>query len=251
MCPSEKDNTDGTIHGRAFQTTHWSIVLAAGGNNSVEAQTALAELCRTYWYPLYAFVRHRGYSVHDAKDLTQDYFVWLMEKERIAIADREKGKFRSFLLFCLKNFLEDQRDRRQALKRGGKALILSLDEITAESKYSEEPANHLSGEKLFERNWAMTVLEQAEERLRQEYAVSGKANVFDSLRECLTGERGSMPYKELAERLESSEGAIRVAVHRMRQRYRQVLREEIGRTVETPNEIDDEIRNLMSALSGG
>jgi RNA polymerase sigma factor (sigma-70 family) len=231
-----------------FATTRWTMVLAAQGSDSAPAGKALASLCESYWYPLYAFVRRRGHGSHDAQDLTQAFFEKLLEKNYLADVVREKGKFRTFLLASLKHFLANEWDRGQALKRGGGRVPLSLDDTEAEARYRLEPANHLSADWLFERRRALTLLDQVLARLKGEMEEAGKGDSFDVLKDCLTQGKGETSFAELGARLGISEGAARVAAHRLRKRYRAVLREEIAQTVAGPAEVDDEIRHLISVL---
>lgn len=225
------------------------MLAAARGSVSPCAAEAMAELCRVYWYPLYAYVRRRGYDVHEAEDLTQEFFLRLLAKNYLAAADREKGKFRAFLLASLKHFLANEWDRAEAQKRGGGQVILGLDTLSAESRYRLEPWHDLTPEKLFERQWALTVLDQVLGRLGAEsHVLDGRQAVFDRLKQFLTGSHRSASYAEVAAELEMTEGAVKVAVHRLRRRYRQLLRDEIAQTVAGPEEIDDEIRYLLSCL---
>jgi RNA polymerase sigma-70 factor (ECF subfamily) len=231
-----------------FAATRWTLVLtAARGSSSSLAADALAELCRVYWYPLYAFLRRRGNDPHDAEDLTQDFFAHLLAQQFLAKVDREKGKFRAFLLASLKNFLADARDRAQAQKRGGGRSPIPLDSLAAETRYRLEPATELTPEKLFEKQWALALLEQVLSRLQQEMAADGKAAMFDELQSVITGGR-SDTYAAIAEKLQMTEGAVKVAAHRLRRRYRELLREEIAHTVAGPEEVEDEIRYLLSCL---
>jgi RNA polymerase sigma-70 factor (ECF subfamily) len=232
-----------------FATTHWSLVLAARDRAEPGAADALGSLCALYWYPLYAYVRRGGYGADEAHDLTQEFFARLLEKDFLAGVDRGKGKFRSFLLAACKHFLANERDRDRARKRGGGRPILSLDAAGADSRYRAEPADELTPEKLFERRWALALLEGILHRLRLEHAVRGKGEVFDRLRGFLVGERQPGGYTGAAADLGLTEGAIKVAVHRLRQRYRELLREEIGRTVHDPGSIDEEVRALFAALA--
>jgi RNA polymerase sigma-70 factor (ECF subfamily) len=229
---------------RGFATTRWSLVLAAGTPGSADA---LAALSTTYWYPIYAFIRRSGCSAHDAEDLTQQFFARLLEKNFLAGADRAKGRFRSYLLGALKHFLANQRDRAAALKRGGGQMMAPLEGRSAEERYRHEPADELTPEKLFERRWALTVLEQALTRLRDEHAAAGKLDLFDRLKPALTGE---LPggFAELAAELGMTEGAVKAAVHRLRKRYREAMRAEIAQTVAREEEVEDEIRALFAAL---
>ncbi|HEY1859313.1 MAG TPA: sigma-70 family RNA polymerase sigma factor [Gemmataceae bacterium] len=239
---------NGPLAGQ-FVTTHWSVVLAAGDRESAVARAALADLCAAYWHPLYAFVRRLGYNAEQSQDLTQEFFTRLLEKDYLKAVDRERGKFRTFLLASFRHFLANEYDRATAQKRGGGKAILSLDFRASEERNRMEPAHALTAEKLYERRWALALLEQALARLRREFASSGRGDLFEALKVFLTGEKANVSHEQLARRLGMSEGAITVAVHRLRQRYREVLREEIGRTVNDPAEIDGEIRDLFAALS--
>jgi len=231
-----------------FATTHWTIVLNAGRSDSTRARDALAQLCQTYWYPLYAYIRRRGESPADAEDLTQGFFARLLEHNSLADVRREKGKFRSFLLASLNHYLSDQWDRQRAQKRG-QGRVISLEAAPAEARWSREPADTLTPDKLFERKWAMTVLEVIVQRLQREYESPGKGSLFMALRFSIAGEKADEPYAKLAADLGLKEPALRVSVHRLRQRYRQLLREEIARTVATEAEIDGEIQHLYRALA--
>lgn len=233
-----------------FRTTHWSVVLAARDRTSDEAQAALAALCQTYWYPLYAYVRRRGYEPADAEDLTQGFFERLLAKDYLGDLTPGLGRFRSFLLAALKHFLANAWDRGQARKRGGGCVILSLEDQDAERRYEFEPVDHGTPERLFERRWALTVLERVLGRLRGEYAASGKADLFDALKGCLSGGQGDGIYPRIAAQTGLKEGAARVAVHRLRRRYAEALRAEIVETVQDPAEAEDELRHFISVLSG-
>ena len=232
---------------QVFATTHWSVVLAAGQHGSAAAEEALEKLCRTYWYPLYAYIRRRGSNVHEAEDLTQEFFARLLDKNSLADIRREGGKFRSFLLTALKHFLINEWQQRQAAKRGGGKPIISLDELDAEKRYQFEPADIATPELLFERRWAATVLDQVLRRLRARYAADGQTELFEALQPCLTGAEKAPAYSELATRLDTTESAVKMAVHRLRKRYGECLREEIALTVNSPAEIEDEIRCLIAA----
>lgn len=232
-----------------FATTHWSLILAAGDSASTQHEPALSTLCQTYWFPLYAYLRRRGYSSHEAEDYTQGFFAGILERKGLQRADPKYGKFRSFLLASLKNFLADERDRARAQKRGGDKKVLSLDFDAAAGRYADAPAHGLSPEKLFERAWALTVLTGAAERLKAESAASGKQRLFDCLKVYLTAERDVVSYRRAAEKLNMTEGAVKVAVHRLRRRYRELVRDEIAQTVTTEAQIDEEIRDLFAALT--
>jgi RNA polymerase sigma-70 factor (ECF subfamily) len=234
--------------GSHFATTHWSLILAARDRAEPGSADALASLCGLYWYPLYAYIRRRGNRAEEAPDLTQEFFARLLEKDFLAAVDRGKGKFRSYLLAACNHFLANEHDRAVARKRGGGKPLLSLDAADAEDRYLAEPADDVAPEKLFERRWAMALLQHVMARLRADFETKGKSALFDRLRGFLAGEK-SMGYRQAAAELGLSEAAIKVQVHRLRARYRELLREEIGRTVGTPEEIDDEIRSLFAALA--
>jgi RNA polymerase sigma-70 factor (ECF subfamily) len=231
-----------------FLTTRWSLVAAARDADSPEARTALAELCEAYWYPLYAFVRRQGHSMEDAHDLTQEFFARLLEKDYLGEADRQKGKFRSFLLACCKHFLANEHDRAKALKRGGGVAIRSLDCGAAESRYSREPAHDLTPERLFERRWALVLLQNVFTRLRQEHEQAGKLKLFEQLKPFLAGDGPALRYAQAGQALGLTTGAVKVAVHRLRHRYRELVYEEIARTVDDPALVEAEIRDLFAAL---
>jgi RNA polymerase sigma-70 factor (ECF subfamily) len=232
-----------------FVTTHWSLVVSAGRNDTTHARNALEKLCRAYWFPIYAFVRRQGHGPHDAQDLTQEFFARVLGKDYFADADPSKGRFRSFLLASLKHFLANEWDKAKAQKRGGGQVMIPIDIKSAENSGGFEPADNLTAEKIFERRWALTLLEQVLRRLRAEYTRDGKENLFEQLKPTLTEVSRSVRYAEIATRLGTSEGAVKVAVHRLRQRYREVLRAEIADTVASPGEVEDEIRNLFAALA--
>ncbi len=233
-----------------FATTHWSMVVSAGGSHSSQSRRALATLCENYWFPLYAFVRRAGHSAEDAQDLTQEFFVRLLAKNYLAVADRQRGRFRSFLLGAMKHFLAKQRRRQSAQKRGGHRPVLSLDFHGGEDRYGLiEPADNLTPERLYERRWAMTLLDLVLGRLREEFRTAGKLELFDSLKQFLAGGTAMPTYLDVGEELGISEGAVKVAVHRLRRRYRKLLKEEIARTIDGPETLEDELRELMAALS--
>ena len=233
-----------------FVTTHWSVVLSARQKDSPQSAAALETLCRTYWYPLYAYVRRQGQSAPDAQDLTQGFFARLLQKDYLKAAAREKGRFRTFLIVALKRFLANEWDRVCAQKRGGGQPALSLDTELAEERYRIEPAESATADKIFERRWALTLLDRTMTRLREEFTVAGKAKEFERLKGCLTADRGDISYAEIAGALGQSEGTVRVAVHRLRKRFREIFREEIAHTVSSTEEIDEEVRYLMGVLAG-
>jgi DNA-directed RNA polymerase specialized sigma24 family protein len=230
-----------------FESTRWSLILAARDRGSSDARAALAELCQAYWYPLYAFIRHRGHDHDTAEDLTQGFFTRLLESNDLAHVDRAKGKFRAFLLAACAHFLANERDRQRSLKRGGDRGFLSIDRADAERCYGLEPVDRLTPEALFQRRWAMTLLDQTFDELRAEFRRTGQGERFEILKGTLTGDR--VAHADLAVQLNMTVGAVHVAVHRLRQRYREVLRARIAATVDDPSQIDDEIRDLFAALS--
>ena len=232
-----------------FTTTHWSVVLAARDMASPQADVALAELCRTYWYPLYAFVRRKGHGPHDAQDLTQAFFARLLEKNYVAQADRDRGRFRTFLLAALTHFLADEWDKTRRLKRGGDREMISFDAASAEERYRLEPIDQLDAAKLYERRGVTTLFDQVLARLEQEFRDAGKAELFDGLKSSLLAERDGASYAELGAQLGLKEDAVKQAVHRMRRRYRELFREEIAQTVAGPGEVDDELNYLFAVLS--
>ncbi len=229
-----------------FQTTRWSLVLTARDDARVDSEQALAELCQGYWQPLYAYVRRQGYGVEEARDLTQGYFLRLLEKRFLDDVEPEAGRFRAFLLVSLKHFLSSERER--ALKRGGGKSTISLDAEAAERRYRLEPVDHLTPEKVFERRWAQTVVDRALARLRELFEIDGKLREFELLRPHLIGDAARGSYREMADELNMSEGTVRVTVYRVRRRYGSLLREEVAQTVADPQEVDRELRDLLLAL---
>ena len=246
----ESDGEPGRAAPRIFATTHWSVIVAAGQGGSEPAQHALEALCRAYWFPIYVYVRRKGHGPDEAQDLTQEFFAQLIAKEHLRLADREKGKFRTFLLATLDYFLAREWSRAHRQKRGGEFTFISLDQQAPEERYRFEPADNDTPERKFLRNWALTVLLQALLALQSECEANGKGNLFQEVKGLLTGEGDVAAYAELGRRLAMTEGAMYVAVHRLRQRYGELLRHEIAQTVSRPQEIDEEMRFLLSALSG-
>lgn len=250
MPPSETNARPLGANVAWFATTRWTVVLGAGADSSLDARRALEELCRCYWYPLYAYARRRGQSPEDAEDLVQGFFARLIEQHLLKGLQREGGRFRSFLLTCFNRFMSDARDHAGRLKRGGGQQVLSLDEELAEGRYQLEPADVLDPEKLFERRWALTILETVLARLRAQLESEGKGPLFQHLQALVVGEPGAARHSEVAAQLGWGEGAVAVAVHRLRRRYRWLLREAISQTVERPEEVDDEMRHLQAVLRG-
>ncbi|MCZ7641052.1 MAG: sigma-70 family RNA polymerase sigma factor [Verrucomicrobia bacterium] len=234
--------------GEQFTTTHWSVVLAAGRGDSPAAQQALERLCRTYWYPLYAFVRRQGPGPEEAQDLTQEFFARFLAKDYLGLADPARGRFRTFLLTSLKHFLAEAHRHATRLKRGGGQSVVSWDGLTPEQRYLAEPQHETTAETLYEQRWALTLLETALARLGAELAAAGKERLFTELKGQLWGEPGTMSYAELAAGLGLSEGALKVTVHRLRQRFRELLREEVAQTVANPAEVDAELRHLVAVV---
>lgn len=231
-----------------FATTRWSVVLAAGARASPAGSQALATLCASYWYPLYAYVRRRGFDPHEAQDLTQEFFAHLLDSEAVGIATPERGRFRSFLLASLQNFLANHWRKETAQKRGGGKVVLSLDLAAGEERYVAEPAHELTPEKVYERRWALTLLQQVVDALAAEYAADGKGQLFEHLKPYLGGTLDGLPYADLANKIGMSVGSIKVAVHRLRRRCGDLLREQIAETVADPASVDDELRDLFAAL---
>jgi RNA polymerase sigma-70 factor (ECF subfamily) len=250
MPDAEHGGTDAVVQAGAFATTHWSVVLSAGQRASPQAVEALEVLCRNYWYPLYACVRRRGYSVEDAQDLTQGFFAQLLARDYLARADPQRSRFRSFLLSGLKRFLCDEWDKSRRLKRGGGQTVISLDAAAAEHRYQLEPADQLTPERVFERSWATTLLERAADRLRAEYVAGGKSGLYEHLTEFRLDAADQRAYAEVAAQLGLSDSALKSAIHRLRQRHLQLVREEIAQTVANPAEVDEEIRYLLGVIGG-
>jgi RNA polymerase sigma factor (sigma-70 family) len=230
-----------------FPTTRWSLVVSAGDPSRKDARSALVSLCENYWYPLYAYLRRRGYQADPAQDLTQEFFIRVLEGRYLDRADPEKGRFRSFLLTSLKFFVADEEDRHRALKRGGGA-VLPLEFSSGEDRYQREPAHDETPERIFERRWALSVLDRVVEKLRDEFVQHGRSEHFDRLKVFLLGQSDA-PYAALAREMSTSEGALKVAIHRLRKRYRELFRQEIADTVADPAEVESELRYLAAALS--
>ncbi len=241
MTTTESDMPQG---GGQFPMTRWTIVRHAQGDNDTVAFEAMTSLCQTYWRPLYAFVRRSGKSPHDAEDLTQAFFARLLEKDHLATAGEEKGKLRSFLLVMLKRFMANEWERSQAQKRGGGTAHISIDQEIGEEHYKLEPPDEDTPETVFDRQWAMTLLDSVLDKLREEYTKSGRENVFEALKDSLSFRAGDTPYVDIAKELECSEGAVKAAVHRMRKRYRTLLESAIADTVESPDQVEAELKFL-------
>ena len=233
--------------GAVFVTTHWSVVLAAQGSSPV-ADEALEKLCRTYWWPLYGFVRRDGYTPEEAQDLTQGFFELLLGKRDLDAVRREKGRLRSYLLASLKNFLGKARRREAAVKRGGGRPLVSLEELLVRERADLEPADRLSADRIYERRWALTLLGQVLTQLGEEYRAAGNTKLFDYLKELLADEPERRSQAEIAGSLGMTENAVKQAFHRLRQRYRELLREEIAHTVALPGDIEDELRYFITIL---
>lgn len=231
-----------------FATTRWSVVLAAGARQSPAGSQALATLCASYWYPLYAYVRRRGFDPHEAQDLTQEFFAHLLDSEGVSVATPQRGRFRSFLLASLQNFLANHWRKEHAQKRGGGKAVLSLDLAAGEQRYVAEPAHELTPEKIYERRWALALLQQVVDTLATEYAADGKSLLFEHLKGYLGGTLDGLPYAELSAQIGMSVGSIKVAVHRLRRRCGDLLRQQIAETVGDPAAIDEELQDLFAAL---
>jgi RNA polymerase sigma factor (sigma-70 family) len=235
---------------REFTTTHWSVVLQAGRSDSPEARQALEHLCRSYWYPLYAHVRQQPRSVEDAQDITQEFFLRLLSHDYLKLANPEIGRFRTFLLTSLQRFIVNEWHRASAAKRGGGAPVVALDADEAEHRFRAESADDLAPDRIFQKRWAVALLEEVLHRLGAECAAAGKTALFEALRPQILGDSAAEGQAALAARLGMTDGAVRVAVHRLRERYRQLLRDEVERTVAAPCDVDAELRELVAALRG-
>ena len=238
------------MEGSGFNTTHWTSVLLAGRTDSPEAAPALERLCRAYWYPLYAYARRLGRSHEDGQDLTQQFFSVFLVKNYLSLADRERGRFRSFLLSSFKHFLANEYHKSRTAKRGGRCTLISWDEAGTEERYRGEPATETSPDKLFEKAWVLALLEKVMKELRQEYARTGKGRIFDALQVFLSGEKSEATYKEIGVGLQMGESSVKMAVSRLRQRYGELLRGEVARTVSGPERVEEELRHLIGALRG-
>jgi len=232
-----------------FVTTRWTDVFRAGDTSTVGADTALARLCQGYWYPLYAFVRRQGRSPEESEDLTQEFFARMIEKRWVSDADPARGRFRSFLLTALKRFLANEWHRARTQKRGGDQTFLTLDRDTAEARFQQEPADENTPDKAYDRAWALSLLAAVLDKLSEEQQHAGQAALFEVLKPCLAGMGTEQPYDQIAARLGMTEGAIKTSVHRLRRRYRDLLRQEIAGTLEQDSEVEAEMRHLMQALS--
>jgi len=246
-----EEESPGAVAQPLFATTHWSVVLATADPDSPQAGAALEQLCQTYWYPLYVYVRRRGYSPEDAQDLTQEFFAVFLRNQKFGLADRGRGRFRTFLLHALEHFLVNEWKRNQRLKRGGGAQCLSLDTEQGERRYAQEPAGTMTPARAYEQRWAMTLLEQVLTSLEREYTAAGGTRVFKELAELLWGKDTGVSYAQIAERLSMTEGAVRGAMHRLRERYRARLRAEVAHTVAEPGEVEEELRYLIQVVSEG
>ena len=231
----------------AFATTHWSVVLAAQGE-SAEADAALDKLCRTYWWPIYGFVRRQGYKPEEAQDLTQAFFARLLERRDLETVRQERGRLRSYLLASVKNFLSKARHREMTVKRGEGRPLISLDDLLARERADQEPTHKLSADRIYERRWALTLLERVLVRLGAEYEGAGKLPLFDRLKELLAGESGQPSQAKIAAEMRMTENAVKQAFHRLRHRYRQLLHEEIAHTVAAQDDVEDELRHFISVL---
>ena len=233
---------------QGFATTRWSLVRAAGCGDAPDANAALAALCQTYWYPLYAYVRRSGHPADEARDLTQEFFARLLEKHYLRAADPERGRFRSFLLTAFRRFLSKERHRARAQKRGCGRRMIPLDFEQGETRYNREPVTDVTAEAIYERRWALTLIDHVMARLRDDRERAGKRDDFDRLKAYLTGEDAAPSYRQVAAELETTEAAVKVAVHRLRRRFRELVLAEIAQTVTAPEDVEDELRHLFEAI---
>lgn len=248
MTPPEENPNPVTGYGAQFAPTSWTDVLAAQRGGSAEASAALEKLCCTYWYPLYAYLRRKGFDPHKAQDLNQEFFYRLLKENYLGAVDRKRGKFRSFLLAALNHFVSNQRDYERAAKRGGGQALISLDDTDAENRFKLEPASDLSPEKIFERNWFLTLFEQALARLREEQLAAGRGEVFEQLKMFVIEDAETGDYNSAASRVKMTPNAVAVTVHRLRERYKKLVHEEVVRTVADPTEIEDELHRFFAVL---
>jgi RNA polymerase sigma factor (sigma-70 family) len=245
---SANDSKEGSSAHGVFATTHWSVVLSAQQPGSPDSGAALERLCRTYWYPLYAYARKTGQDPADAEDLTQGFFFRLLQKDYLRTAAREKGRFRTFLLTAFKAFMANEWDRSHAGKRGGFSTFIALDPELAESRFTAEPPHRVQPDVLFDRHWAVTLLDLTMARLKEEYVSSGRARLFEVLQSCLVRQEKSLPYSSIANTLNVTEPAVKMAVHRLRTRYRELLEDEIAQTVSSPDQVEEELRYLFACF---
>lgn len=243
--PGSDDDFQTAVGRGEFRTTHWTRVQKASEGDSTMAKQALAKLCETYWHPLYAYVRRKGHSPQDAQDLTQGFFARLLKNNSIAGADREKGKFRTYLLGAMNHFLADEWDKARAEKRGGGDAVLSLDDASAERRYLQEPSSELTPEKVFDRRWGMTLLDQALKQLREEFTAADKVQHFEHLKPFLTSEAVAGAYDDIAAELQTTPNAVAASVRRLRRRYRELVRAEVAQTVNSAADVDEELRALF------
>ena len=248
MTEDKSAESENGSRAAAFDTTHWSVVLQAGESDSPQATAALASLCRAYWFPLYAYVRRQGHTIEDAQDFTQAFFARLLERKSLRLADSKRGRFRTFLLTSLKHFLINEWKKNNCEKRGGGRPLISLDAEATETRFQAEPADDRTPDKAFDRRWAIIVLDRVLNQLQAEFAAGERGQLFEELKSCLTGEDNEGTYAEIGRRLGMTEGNLKVTIHRLRRRYRELLRKEIARTVIDADLIDEEIRELFAAL---
>jgi RNA polymerase sigma factor (sigma-70 family) len=249
MGATDRTDANGPTAPQIFATTHWSVVLLAAENGSTEGHNALAKLCETYWYPLYAYMRRRGHSCEDAQDLAQNFFARLLEKNSLRHANPDRGRFRTFLLSSASNFLNNEWDRAKAQKRGGGQKTISWDERDSEGRYLNEPIEKMTPERIFEKRWTTTLLELVLKKTKDEFLTNGRVELFEALKVHIWGDEPAASYVQLAVQLNMTVVAIKVTVHRLRKRFRELLRQEIARTVSDQEQVEDEIRHLISVMS--
>jgi RNA polymerase sigma factor (sigma-70 family) len=251
MSTTAANKAEGLPNRQSFDTTHWSVIVSAADTAAPGAQAALETLCKTYWYPLYTYVRRQGHSPEDAQDLTQQFFAAFLERKNFRLADPQRGQFRSFLLTSLKHFLVNEWERCTAQKRGGGKALLPLDTVAAESLYRQESSHELPADRVYERTWALEMLRRVRDRLAQEYSAEGKSKRFVQLEQFLPGQKGEVTYAEAARQLGVPEGTLKSDVNRLKKRYGHILRAEIAQTVSSLDEINDELRHLIDVVSSG